>query len=80
MVLSHRCAFRMALRTPKERSLVDVGMWHPVVVHAIPDPVDRFASLRLVNHRLTKRVPREVVEELKAAKAAANGKAPQTED
>lgn len=70
MVLSHRAAYRMALRAPQERSLVEVGLFHPTVVECIPGPLDRFVSLRLANHRLTERVPREVVEALKAAKAA----------
>lgn len=69
MVQSHRASYRMALRGPEERSLVVEGMDHPAVAASIPDPLDRFVSLRLANHRLTDRVPREVVEELKKAKA-----------
>jgi hypothetical protein len=69
VVLSHRASYLMALRAPREKSLVEVGLFHPAVVVCIPDPVDRFVSLRLANHRLTERVPREVVEALKEAKA-----------
>ena len=59
MMHVRRATYRMALRAPKEKSLVD---------------------LRLANHRLTERVPHEVVEELKAAKAAGSGTTPQEED
>ena len=37
-----------------------VGMFDPRVVACIPDPADRYASLALFNHKLTKRVPRDV--------------------
>ena len=40
-------------------------MFDPRVVACIPDLADRYASLALFNHKLTKRVPRDVVEELK---------------
>lgn len=69
MVRVRRATYRMSLRASQEKSLVEVGLFHPAVVECIPDPLDRFVSLRLANHRLTDRVPREVVEELKAAKA-----------
>lgn len=41
-------------------------MTHPVVMECIPDPADRYASLYFCNGKLIDRVPREVVEELKA--------------
>ena len=42
-----------------------IGMFDPRIVALIPDPVDRYASLCLFNHKLTERVPREIVEELR---------------
>lgn len=68
----------MAKRTPSARSLVAVGMEHPVVAKCIPDPADRYASLHFCNRKLTKRVPREINEKLMAKAAeknAASGKA-----
>lgn len=73
VIPTHRSPIRMLLRTPSARSLVAVGMEHPVVAECIPDPADRHASLYFCNRKLTKRVPREVVEELKAKKGCAKG-------
>lgn len=60
---------RMSARLLRKRRCRDrgfpVGMFDPRVVACIPDPADRYASLALFNHKLTKRVPRDVVEELK---------------
>lgn len=66
IIPTRRSSMRMILRTPSPRSLAEVGMAHPVVVECIPDPADRYASLHYCNRKLTGRVPREVVEELKA--------------
>lgn len=62
----------MAKRTPSARSLVEAGMEHPVVADCIPDPADRYASLHFGNRKLTKRVPREVIDELMAKAAKEN--------
>lgn len=60
---------RISARLLRKRRCRDegfpVGMFDPRVVACIPDPADRYASLALFNHKLTKRVPRDVVEELK---------------
>ena len=70
IIPTRRSSMRMLLRTPSPHSLVEVGMLHPVVAECIPDPADRYTSLYFCNRKLLDRVPREVVEQLKAAKKA----------
>lgn len=41
------------------------GMFDPRIMERIPDPADRYASLLLKNHKLFRRVPRAIIEELK---------------
>ena len=60
-----RISARMLRRKYSRDRGFPVGMFDPRVVACIPDPGDRYASLALFNHKLTKRVPRDVVEELK---------------
>lgn len=78
IIPTRRSPIRMLRKTPSVRSLAEVGMAHPVVVECIPDPGDRYASLYFCNRKLTDRVPREVVEELKA-KVAAKGAPKETD-
>lgn len=40
------------------------GMFDPRIMERIPDPADRYASLLLKNHKLFRRVPRAIIEEL----------------
>ena len=64
LVLLRRISIRQLRRLYPSEAGFPVGMFDPRVVDCIPDPADRYASLALFNHKLTKRVPRNVVEEL----------------
>lgn len=64
-----RSSVRMARRTESVRSLVAVGMEQPTVMELVPDPAERYMLLYFANRKLEKRLPRALVEELKAAKA-----------
>jgi hypothetical protein len=74
IIPTRRSSLRMLRRTPSERSLVTAGMGHPAVVELVPDPVERYTMLHFANRKLLRRLPRGLLEELKAA--AGKGESP----
>ena len=60
-----RISIRLLRKRVVEFKTIPSGMFDPRVVERIPDPVDRYASLVLGNRKLTDRVPREIIAELK---------------
>ena len=60
-----RISIRMLKKHVEELKVFPLGMFDPRIMERIPDPVDRYASLALWNHKLTKRIPREVLDDYK---------------
>ena len=60
-----RISIRMLKKRVGEFKAFPIGMFDPRIMEMIPDPADRYASLALGNHKLAKRIPREVLEEFK---------------
>ncbi len=60
-----RISIRMLKKHVVEFKRFPPGMFDPRIMERIPDPADRYASLALWNHKLTKRIPREILDDYK---------------
>jgi len=65
-----RISIRMLRKQKGHSDTPPRGMFDPRIIACIPDPADRYASLLLGNHKLTERVPREILEEVAPGRAS----------